>query len=112
VRSDTFALGVYEGAERESLSGFTTDVMAKHSKGGFSQARFERLRDGQIRDHLDRCHEAVAAADTDRLYVAGESTLLSEFDADATASVDATGAPEDAIDAAFHDFWTARLAAV
>jgi peptide subunit release factor 1 (eRF1) len=112
VRSDTFALGVYEGRERESLSGFTTDVMSNHSKGGFSQARFERLRDGQIRDHLDRCKEAVAAADADRLYVAGESTLLPEFDAAATASVDATGSPEEAIGEAFHDFWTARLTAI
>ncbi|MFC7234165.1 Vms1/Ankzf1 family peptidyl-tRNA hydrolase [Halosegnis marinus] len=112
VRSDTFALGVYEGADRESLTGFTTDVMDNHSKGGFSQGRFERLRDGQIRDHLKRCRAAVAEADADRLYVAGESTLLGEFDADATASVDATGDPDEAIDAAFRDFWSARLVAV
>ncbi|MFB6119108.1 Vms1/Ankzf1 family peptidyl-tRNA hydrolase [Halosegnis sp.] len=112
IRSDTFALGVYEGDERLSLSGFTTEVMSDHSKGGFSQARFERIRDGQIRDHLDRCREAVADAEPDRLYAAGESTLLGEFDADATASVDATGAPEEAIDAAFRDFWSARLFAL
>lgn len=109
VRSDTFALGVYEGGERESLRGFTTDVMDDHSKGGFSQARFERIRDGQIRDHLDRCQDAIAETDADRLYVAGESTLLGEFDAAAAASVDATGSPDDAIDAAFRDFWSTQL---
>lgn len=109
VRADTFALGVYEGQDRESLRGFTTDVKSQHSKGGFSQGRFERIRDGQIRDHVSRCREAVAEADVDRLYVAGERSLLSEFDADATASVDATGDPEEALDDAFHDFWTARL---
>ncbi|PSQ23066.1 hypothetical protein BRD04_03700 [Halobacteriales archaeon QS_9_67_17] len=112
VRSDIFALGIYDGDERESLRGFTTDVMSDHSKGGFSQARFERIRDGQIRDHLDRCHAAIEEADAERLYVAGESTLFSEFDADATASVDATGAPDEAIDSAFRDFWSAQLFAL
>jgi peptide subunit release factor 1 (eRF1) len=112
VRSDTFALGIYDGDERESLRGFTTDVMSDHSKGGFSQARFERIRDGQIRDHLDRCHAAIEEADAERLYVAGESTLFGEFDADATTSVDATGAPDEAIDSAFRDFWSAQLFAI
>ena len=109
VRSDTFALGVYEGRERESLQGFTTDVKSKHSKGGFSQGRFERIREGQIHDHLTKCHEAIDDADLERLIVVGESTLLDEFDADATASVDATGDPDEAIDDAFRDFWTTRL---
>lgn len=109
VRSDTFALGVYEGGERASVRGFTTDVKSKHSKGGFSQGRFERIREGQIRDHLEKCHEAVDAVEADRLFVAGEGSLLDEFDADATASVDATGDPEAALSDAFHDFWTTRF---
>lgn len=111
VRADLFALGVYEGDERASLRGFETDVKSQHSKGGFSQGRFERIRDGQIRDHLDRCEEALDEADADRLYVVGESTLLEEFAerADATAGADATGNPEAALDHAFHDFWTTRV---
>jgi peptide subunit release factor 1 (eRF1) len=109
VRSDLFALGVYEGDERVSLEGFTSDVKSDHSKGGFSQKRFERIRDGQIRDHVDRCHDALADADADRSIVVGEGTLLGEFDADTTGTVDATGDPEDALDRAFHDFWTMRL---
>lgn len=111
VRADLFALGVYEGDERVSLRGFETDVKSQHSKGGFSQGRFERIRDGQIRDHLDRCEEALDEADADRLYVVGESTLLEEFAgrADATAGADATGDPEAALDHAFHDFWTTRV---
>ena len=112
VRSDVFALGVYEADERVSLTGFTTDVKSDHSKGGFSQGRFERIRDGQIRDHVSRCREAIAETDTERLYVAGESTLLGEFDADATASVDATGKPEAALDSAVRDFWSTRLFAL
>lgn len=112
VRADVFALGVYEASERVSLTGFTTDVKSDHSKGGFSQGRFERIRDGQIRDHVSRCRDAIADADADRLYVAGESTLLGEFDADATASVDATGDPEAALDSAVRDFWSTRLFAL
>lgn len=110
VRSDLFAFGVYDGAERRSFEGFESDVMGAHSKGGFSQARFERRRDAQIDDHLDRCREALADA-PDPLIVVGERTVLGdvrEF-ADRTAASDARGDPEETLAAAFHDFWTTRL---
>ena len=110
VRSDLFAFGVYDGAERRSFEGFESDVMGAHSKGGFSQARFERRRDAQIDDHLDRCREALADA-PDPLIVVGERTVLGEIRefADRTAVSDARGDPEEALAAAFHDFWTTRL---
>lgn len=109
VRSDLFAMGEYRGRERESLTAFESDVKGDHSKGGFSQGRFERRRDGQIDEHLGKCREAIAEADPDRLIVVGQRTLLKEFDADATRAVDATGDPEDALEEAFHDFFTSRL---
>jgi peptide subunit release factor 1 (eRF1) len=117
VRSDLFALGVYQGRERVAFQGFDSELKSKHSKGGFSQARFERLRDAQIDDHLDRCRAALEDVDVDldvdanRLYVVGERTVLDEFEgrADATAAVDATGDPEDALADAFRQFWTVRL---
>lgn len=111
VRADVFALGEYRGRERVSFRGFESDVRADHSKGGFSQGRFERRRDDQIAAHLDRCRDALADRDPDTLYVVGETTLLGEFDdvADCTAPADATGDPEQALDAAFDDFWTTRL---
>jgi peptide subunit release factor 1 (eRF1) len=111
VRSDLFALGVYDGRERTAFQGFDSDLKSKHSKGGFSQARFERLRDEQIENHLDRCREALADLPTDRLYVVGERSVLSSFEAlaDATATVDATGEPEPALDDAAREFWTVRL---
>jgi len=113
VRSDLFALGTYEGRERVDFEGFDSDVKADHSKGGFSQGRFERRRDAQIDEHLERCEDAVddALAEVDRLYVTGETTLLGEFAdrADATRAVDATGDPEDALADAFRSFWTTRL---
>jgi peptide subunit release factor 1 (eRF1) len=112
VRSDLFALGEYVGRERVAFEGFESDVKGDHSKGGFSQGRFERRRDGQIAEHIEQCQEAVADCRADRLYVAGERTLLGEFDAGATAAVDATGKPETALEDAFERFWTVRLYAL
>jgi peptide subunit release factor 1 (eRF1) len=111
VRADVFALGEYRGRDRVDYRGFESDVRADHSKGGFSQGRFERRRDDQIAAHLDRCRDALADRDPDTLYVVGETTLLGEFEgvADCTAPADATGEPEAALDAAFEDFWTTRL---
>ena len=114
VRSDLFAMGVYEGAERTAFHGFDSDLKSQHSKGGFSQGRFERLRDEQIDDHLDRCKAALAERTTDRLVVVGERTVLDEFadDADVTATVSATGDPEPALEDAVAEFWTVRLRTV
>jgi peptide subunit release factor 1 (eRF1) len=118
VRADVFALGVYEadgdesgngGVERVYYEGFESDVKGDHSKGGFSQRRFERRRDSQIAEHVQKCQEALAEVDADRLFVAGQETLLDEFDADATAAVDATGKPEAALGHAHDDFWTVPL---
>ena len=111
VRSDLFAMGEYDGDERVAFQGFDSELKSQHSKGGFSQARFERLRDAQIDDHLDRCRAALEDRDTDRCYVVGERTVLDEFAdlADATATVDASGEPEPALGSAVRDFWTVRL---
>jgi peptide subunit release factor 1 (eRF1) len=114
VRSDLFAMGTYRGTERTAFHGFDSDLKSQHSKGGFSQARFERLRDEQIDDHLERCQEALDERETDRLYVVGERTVLGEFMhlADETATVDATGDPEDALRSAWEDFWSVEFRVV
>lgn len=111
VRADLFAAGTYDGRDRTGFEGFQSDVKGDHSKGGFSQSRFERRRDAQIDDHLEACRAALDDLDADTLYLVGEKTLLHEFAerADVTAPVDATGDPADALDAAFHEFWTVRL---
>jgi peptide subunit release factor 1 (eRF1) len=113
VRSDLFAMGVYEGHERTAFQGFDSDLTSKHSKGGFSQARFERLRDEEIEDHLDRCRAALADA-TDPLYVVGERSVVWEVSdlAAATDPVDATGDPETALADAVEAFWTVRVRAI
>lgn len=115
VRADLFALGVYEDGDRVSYRGFTSDVKGAHSKGGFSQARFERIRNAQIDDHLERCRDALAEYDGDQLYLVGQrgvvETLVDDADLepDATAAVDATGDPKPALEDARRSFWTTTL---
>ncbi|MBP1987865.1 Vms1/Ankzf1 family peptidyl-tRNA hydrolase [Halolamina salifodinae] len=113
VRSDKFALGMYEDGERVEFAGFESDVMNEHSKGGFSQDRFERRRDAQIEEHLERAAEAIEnhTADADRVIVVGEKSVLGDLRdlADVTATVDATGDPEEALAHAFSDFWSVRV---
>jgi peptide subunit release factor 1 (eRF1) len=113
VRSDRFAIGVYEDGERVEFAGFESDVMDEHSKGGFSQDRFERRRDAQIEEHLEEAAATLEehATDADRVVIVGERSVLGELRdlADATARVDATGKPEEALETAFRDFWSVRV---
>jgi len=118
VRADVCAVGIYEGGERVDFEGFESAVKSEHSKGGFSQRRFERIRDEQIDDHLDDSAELIETliqdADPDRVVLTGEEVIVGELAglADHTASTDAGGTPMDAIEHAFADFWTTRLVAV
>ncbi|QLH76498.1 hypothetical protein HZS55_03890 [Halosimplex rubrum] len=114
VRSDLFAMGEYDGRERVAFQGFDSELKSQHSKGGYSQARFERLRDEQIENHVERCQVAIEDADTDRLYVVGERTVLDEFEdlADTVSSVSASGDPEPALESAFREFWQVQLRAL
>ena len=118
VRSDVFAVGTYEGDERVAFEGFTSDVKEAHSKGGFSQGRFERRREGQIDDHLKKANETLAGVadgdDVDRVIAVGERSVLGRVRdrADVTDVSDATGKPEAALDDAFRDFWRVRVRAI
>jgi peptide subunit release factor 1 (eRF1) len=111
VRAGVFAIGEYDGRDRVAYQGFESNVKADHSKGGFSQGRFERRRDEQIADHLEDCEAAIDERSVDRLYVVGDRRLVDELDVDATATraVDASGHPEDALADAFHEFFTTTL---
>ncbi|MFD1642755.1 Vms1/Ankzf1 family peptidyl-tRNA hydrolase [Halohasta litorea] len=115
VRADVFAVGVYEDGDRTEFAGFESNVKSDHSKGGFSQGRFERIRNEQIDDHLDEARELLVdhidRANPDRVILTGEQSVLQELSglADHTASTDAGGKPEAALDHAMTDFWTTRL---
>lgn len=111
VRSDLFAMGEYDGSELRGAASFESDVRSKHSKGGFSQARFERRREDQIDDHVDRCRSAIRERDPETLIVVGDTAVVDALSdlADETTTVDATGDPEDALESAFRSFWTTTL---
>jgi hypothetical protein len=111
VRSDLFAVGRYADGTLGDVATVETDVKGRHSKGGFSQARFERRRDEQVARHLDDCRAVLDDRDPDRLVLLGEGTVLDdlEYDALATATVDASGDPEGALSDAVGDFFTTRL---
>lgn len=118
VRADVCAVGVYEDGDRTEFEGFESSVKSEHSKGGFSQSRFERIRDEQIDDHLAEAAELIetmiADAGPDRVILTGDQATVGELAelADHTASTDAGGKPADAIEHAFADFWTTRLVAI
>lgn len=111
VRAGVFAVGEYDGRDRVAFRGFRSDVKGDHSKGGFSQGRFERRRDAQIDEHLDDCEAAIRDVDADRLYVVGDARLVDALDVDATATaaVDASGDPKPALDDAYYEFFTTTL---
>jgi peptide subunit release factor 1 (eRF1) len=114
VRSDLFALGEYEGDERTAFHGFDSELKSQHSKGGFSQSRFERLRDQQIDSHIERCRTAIEEVDPERVYVVGEGSVIGELSdlATATRTVDATGDPEPALSTAVRSLWTVQVRAI
>lgn len=111
VRSDVFAYGSYAGQEQVDFEGFASDLKSEHSKGGYSQSRFERRRDEQIEDHLANCRAVLEERDPERLFVVGERTVIHEFAgiAEQVETVDATGDPEPALKDAFESFFTATL---
>jgi peptide subunit release factor 1 (eRF1) len=111
VRSDLFALGEYDGSDLTDAESFEGDVRSKHSKGGFSQARFERRRDQQIADHIENCREAIEERDPETLVLLGGREAVDALAdlADETATVDASGDPEAALAAGVREFWTTDL---
>jgi len=105
------------GDERVAFEGFTSDVKEAHSKGGFSQGRFERRREGQIDEHLKKATAALADLDAnapiDRTIVVGERSVLGEV----REHADITDLRRDreaakTLDDAFHDFWMTRIRAI
>lgn len=115
VRADVCAVGEYVDGKRRDWAGFESDVKADHSKGGFSQGRFERIREEQIAEHLEKATDLLErrreAFDPDRVVLTGERAVLAELGAlaDHTARTDAGGDPGAALEHAFADFWTTRL---
>ena len=55
----------------ENTKKLSADIMNKHKKGGFSQARFNRLRKGAIQEFLSEVIEALQQRADKRIIIAG-----------------------------------------
>jgi peptide subunit release factor 1 (eRF1) len=119
VRSDEYAGGVYDG-ERVAFSSLSSDVKSKHSKGGFSQSRFERGHDEAVKEHIrdavEEFEETVAGHEPERVFVTGESRVVSRFaeevGVDAPVlerTADATGSGEELLRRGYDSVRSARL---
>jgi peptide subunit release factor 1 (eRF1) len=69
VRLGGYSVGVYRDGRFVDTKTGGRFVKNRHRKGGQSQRRFERIREGQIREHFDDVAEAVQSK---LLPVAGE----------------------------------------
>lgn len=67
-----------EEGEFEEVETLKSRIEKKHSKGGFSQGRFERKREEQIEQHLNEVKEYVEGLDKD-IYLLGDSRFCEEI---------------------------------
>lgn len=65
-----------QSGEFEQIDTVKSRVDRDHSKGGFSQGRFERKRDEQIDKHLDQVSEILEMYEN--IYLLGERSLCAE----------------------------------
>lgn len=74
-----------DSEEFDSFQVIKSSVKAKHAKGGFSQRRFERLREEDIAHHIDKVKLALKdlleefEGNIDYLVLAGDSQLAREI---------------------------------
>lgn len=124
VRSDEYAGGIYSGSgsdgERVGYSSLSSEIKSKHSKGGYSQGRFERARDEEVKKHVREAAEEFGAMldehDVDHVFVAGESRVASDFVDEIPVRVpvsrrttDATGSGESFLRQGYETVESARL---
>ncbi|TGC11355.1 Vms1/Ankzf1 family peptidyl-tRNA hydrolase [Methanolobus halotolerans] len=83
-----------DSEEFDSFQMIKSNVKAKHAKGGFSQRRFERLRDEDIAHHIDKVRSSLKdmleefEGNTDYLILAGDPQLAKEMAADISPDIE------------------------
>lgn len=107
VRSDTFALGNFSDGEIKEFTGFKSRVKNNHSKGGFSQSRFERIRSKQIDEHIEKCRETIKSESNGKTIVLGSEEITSRFEdiSDIDGRTDAKGKSKSTVIKADREFW-------
>jgi hypothetical protein len=119
VRSDEYAGGVYNGDGRVGFSSFSSDIMSKHSKGGYSQSRFERGHDEDVKEHVREAaemFEEMVGNGVEHVFVAGEKRVVRRFTDEVGISApvsertaDATGEGEQLLRRGHDSVRSARL---
>lgn len=71
-----------EAGEFEEIDSIKSRVDREHSKGGFSQGRFERKRDEQIEGHVKKVKKVLEGLGEDNLYLLGDKKLCRELPGD------------------------------
>lgn len=66
------------GGDFEKINEVKGRIDRKHSKGGFSQGRFERKREEQINQHLDEVSEKIR--EFDEVYLLGEKRMCKDLE--------------------------------
>ena len=85
LRLGRFSVAVYRGDQLLSSKTDARYVKGRHSAGGTSQLRFQRVREGQIRRIYDKACEAAQrqlgpyAGELNYLFLGGEKITLSGF---------------------------------
>ncbi len=74
-------VGLLEGSKFTSFNLIKSTVKGKHSKGGFSQDRFERGREKQIETHLEKIVEETEKAfeEMDYIFLDGNQEMTSKL---------------------------------
>lgn len=68
-----------ESGEFDEIESVKSRVDRDHSKGGFSQGRFERKRDEQIEKHKKQVKEKLQEFDEENLYLLGTEKMCEEL---------------------------------
>ncbi|MFW6194676.1 MAG: Vms1/Ankzf1 family peptidyl-tRNA hydrolase [Halobacteriota archaeon] len=75
------AVATFDRKEIEDYRLVKADIKSKHSKGGFSQDRFQRRRDEEIKGHIDDVEEVMEELpDADLIALSGSQKMVSELE--------------------------------
>lgn len=71
-----FSVELGQAEQQKKLS---SDIMNKHKKGGWSQARFQRIRKGAIKDFFGEVIEYLEHETSNQIVLAGPGTAKNQF---------------------------------
>lgn len=120
IRSDIFILGIYKNNKLISIENIKSNIKSKHSKGGFSQKRFDRKREKQINKHIQRSAEKLEKSiqkykdEINLIAIGGEKNIIKKFKNKiqydiVSKPLDATGRKKEALEKGRRSFWKTKI---